>query len=225
MPRTVTVSPVSSANSRRMASARGLPQLHQTAGQTPGTQGRLLAPAHQQHRVILKNHSANTHQGLIGIMTFDGLLLVRIFVGGRPGTSSLPSPHIPLQPEGRGQLLSSPNMMPMSSLIRDWGWGFGGGGKGHRPLAPSPKYSHFYSQRSLHPDGRGAAHRADVFALAATGAAILVHHGQLNFHPLPPDIDEFLLGKQDGLGGDGAMLLTHQAIGRLRCKGCTGSGR
>ena len=81
MPRRVTVSPVSSASSRRMASARGLPQLHQAAGQTPGTQGRLLAPAHQQHLAILKNHSANTHQGLIGIMSFDGLLLVRVFVG------------------------------------------------------------------------------------------------------------------------------------------------
>ena len=51
---------------------QGLSQLHQAAGQAPGTQGRLLAPAHQQHLAAPKDHGADAHQGLVGIVAFHG---------------------------------------------------------------------------------------------------------------------------------------------------------
>ena len=48
---------------------QGLPQLHQTAGETPNSPGRLLAPEHQKHFFTPEDDGAHPHQGLLGIMT------------------------------------------------------------------------------------------------------------------------------------------------------------
>ena len=57
---------------------QGLPQLHQAAGQAPGTQGRLLAPAHQQHLVAPKDHGADAHHRLVRVVAFDtGVFSIR----------------------------------------------------------------------------------------------------------------------------------------------------
>ena len=50
---------------------QGLPQLHQAAGEAPGIPGRLLAPAHQEDFLALKDHRAHAGQGLIGVVAFD----------------------------------------------------------------------------------------------------------------------------------------------------------
>ena len=57
---------------------QGLPQLHQAAGQTPGAQSRLLAPAHQQHLVAPEDHGADAYQGLFRVVAFDtGVFCIR----------------------------------------------------------------------------------------------------------------------------------------------------
>ena len=65
--------------------------------------------------------------------------------------------------------------------------GIGGGGLGEgvratykKALSPLPQFLHLHPERPFHPYGRLAAHRADVFAVAAAIAAVRVDHRQFD---------------------------------------------